>query len=88
MDKGRHLQWSLQCDHDVNHRVQTFHVVTTSLTGSRTMPLARYIIAPRSKVDIPRKKRSSPITSAFGVEAAPQHLVHGDIRTKSRHRSS
>ena len=49
------------------------------------MPIAPYSIAPRSKVEILRKKRGSLITSAFGVEAAWQHLGHREIRTTSSH---
>ena len=49
------------------------------------MTIALYLIGPRSKVEILRKKRGSLITSAFGVEAAWQHLGHRDIRTTSSH---
>ena len=49
------------------------------------MTTAPYFIAPRSTVEILRKKRGSLITSAFGVEAARQHLGHRDIRTTSAH---
>jgi len=49
------------------------------------MILARYFIAPHSKVEIRRKKRGSLIASAFGIEAARQHLGHRDIRTTSAH---
>jgi len=53
------------------------------------MTIASYSIAPRSKVEILRKKRGSLITSAVGIEAARQHfgqtvglapLSHHDLR--------
>ena len=61
------------------------HDATTSLPASRTMTLAHFFIAPRSKVEILRKMRGSLFTSAFGFEAARQHLRHRDIRTTSSH---
>jgi len=49
------------------------------------MTISRYLIAPRPNVEILRKDRSSLITSAFGIEAARQHVGHRAIRPTSAH---